>query len=296
MRQTCAETCGAGHNGGMATVTLNDGTDIPQIGLGTRGIQGEEGLRLIREAIELGYRHFDTASAYGNEEIIGRAVSEAIAAGDVTREELFITTKAWQDEQGTDAIPVAFRASLDRLGLDYVDLYLVHWPAPGRGRYVESFEAIVRLQGLGLVQSVGVANFYGELLEELVEKVGVVPAINQVELHPGFSQAPLRELHAELGVATTAWSPLGRGRLLTNPVLDAVARTVGCSTAQVALRWAMQLGCVVIPRSSRPKRLAQNLAAVDFTLSREQMVVITGLDAEGGFGRIFEDPRVFENV
>ncbi|RSZ61467.1 aldo/keto reductase [Corynebacterium hylobatis] len=279
----------------MATVTLNDGTDIPQIGMGTWGIQGEEGLRLVRAAIELGYRHFDTASAYGNEEVVGRAVTDAIAAGDVTREELFITTKVWQDEQGTDAVPLAFRASLDRLGLDYVDLYLVHWPAPELGRYVESFEAIARLQGLGLVQSIGVSNFYEEILREVVEKAGIVPAVNQVELHPGFSQAPLRELHTALGVTTAAWSPLGRGRLLSNPVLDAVARAVGRSAAQVALRWVMQLGCVAIPGASHPKRLAQNLAAADFTLSREQMAAITGLGGESGFGRFFEDPRTFGN-
>ena len=281
--------------GAMTTVTLNDGTDIPQIGLGTWKLLGEEGKRIIREAIDLGYRHFDTASAYGNEEIVGRAIADAIAAGDVTREELFITTKAWQDEQGTDNIPRAFRASLDRLGMEYVDLYLVHWPAPARGTYVESFEAIARLQGLGLVQSVGVANFYEEVLRELVEEAGIVPAVNQVELHPGFSQAPLRALHEELGVTTVAWSPLGRGILLANPVLDAVARAVGRSTAQVALRWAMQLGCVVIPKSAQPKRLAQNLAAADFTLTREQVAAITGLDDEAGFGRIFEDPRTFGN-
>lgn len=281
--------------GAMTTVTLNDGTDIPQIGLGTWKLLGEEGKRIIREAIDLGYRHFDTASAYGNEEIVGRAIADAIAAGDVTREELFITTKAWQDEQGTDNIPRAFRASLDRLGMEYVDLYLVHWPAPARGTYVESFEAIARLQGLGLVQSVGVANFYEEVLRELVEEAGIVPAVNQVELHPGFSQAPLRALHEELGVTTAAWSPLGRGILLANPVLDAVARAVGRSTAQVALRWAMQLGCVVIPKSAQPKRLAQNLAAADFTLTREQVAAITGLDDEAGFGRIFEDPRTFGN-
>ncbi|QGU03996.1 aldo/keto reductase [Corynebacterium comes] len=279
----------------MTTVTLNDGSDIPQIGLGTWKLLGEEGLRVVREAIDLGYRHFDTASAYGNEEIVGRALADAIAAGDVTRDELFITTKAWQDEQGADAIPSAFRASLDRLGLDYVDLYLVHWPAPARGKYVESFEAIARLQGLGLVQSVGVANFYEELLREIVDKVGIVPATNQVELHPGFSQAPLRALHAELGVTTVAWSPLARGIVLANPVLDAVARAAGRSPAQVALRWAMQLGCVVIPKSANPKRLAQNLAAADFTLNGEQIAAITGLDEKAGFGRIFDDPRTFGN-
>lgn len=284
-----------GTMGSMTTLTLNDGTEIPQIGLGTWKLLGEEGVRVIREAISLGYRHFDTASAYGNEETVGRAVAEAVAAGDVTREELFITTKAWQDEQGKDGIPRAFRSSLDRLGLEYVDLYLVHWPAPDRGKYVESFEAVARLQGLGLAQSVGVANFYGDVLREIVDEVGVVPAVNQVELHPGFSQAPLRALHEELGVTTVAWSPLGRGILLANPVLDAVARAVGRSTAQVALRWAMQLGCVVIPKSTNPRRLAQNLAAADFTLSRDQMGAISGLDGQAGFGRIFEDPRTFGN-
>lgn len=266
----------------MVTVTLNDGTDIPQIGMGTRGVQGEEGLRLIREAIELGYRHFDTAAVYGNEEIVGRAVAEAVAAGDVTRGELFLTTRVWQDGQGVDAIPLAFRASLDRLGLDYVDLCLVPWSAPVPAEPVESFEAIARLQGLGLVQAVGVSNFHGEALREVVEGAGIVPAVNQVELHPGFSRAPLRELHEELGVTTVASSPLGRGRLLSNPVLDAVARAVGRSAAQVVLRWAMQLGCVVTPGSSHPRRLAQNLAAADFTLSREQMAVITGLEEGSG--------------
>lgn len=275
------------------TLTLNDGTAIPQLGLGTWKLSGEEGYRVIREAISLGYRHFDTASAYGNEEVVGRAVRDAVTAGDVTREELFITTKAWQDEQGAENIPVAFRRSLDRLGLEYVDLYLVHWPHAAQNLYVESFEAIARLQGLGLVQSIGVANFYEEVLREVVEKVGIVPATNQVELHPGFSQAPLRALHAELGVTTVAWSPLGRGILLANPVIDAVARKVGRTPAQVVLRWAMQLGCVVIPKTARSRRLAENLGAGEFTLTREQMDAVTALDTQAGFGRIFEDPRSF---
>lgn len=275
------------------TLTLNDGTEIPQLGLGTWNLTGEEGKKVIREAISLGYRHIDTASAYGNEEIVGQAVADAIRAGDVTREEMFITTKAWQDEQGAANIPGAFRRCLDRLGLDYVDLYLVHWPHAAQNLYVETFEAIARLQGLGLVQSVGMANFYEEVLREVVEKVGIVPATNQVELHPGFSQAPLRAVHEELGVTTVAWSPLGRGILLANPVLGAVARSVGRTPAQVALRWAMQLGCVVIPKSARPTRLAENLAATEFTLTREQLEAVTSLDTQQGFGRIFEDPRIF---
>ncbi len=279
----------------VPTITLNDGTEMPQIGLGTWKLRGDDAVRIVREAIELGYRHIDTASSYGNEEAIGQAIRDAIAAGDVTRDELFITTKAWQDEQGADRIPAAFQDSLHRLGLEYIDLYLVHWPDPTQGKYVESFEAVARLQGLGLAQSVGVANFYGDVLREIVDEVGVVPAVNQVELHPGFSQAPLRALHEQLGVTTVAWSPLGRGILLANPVLDAVARAVGRSTAQVALRWAMQLGCVVIPKSTNPRRLAQNLAAADFTLSRDHMEAISGLDGQAGFGRIFQDPRTFGN-
>lgn len=273
------------------TVILNDGTEIPQIGLGTAQLTGPEAATVIRTAIELGYRHFDTASSYGNEEIVGQAIAEAIRAGDVTREELFLTSKAWQHEQGRENIPVACRGSLDRLGVEYLDLYLVHWPHETQGTYVESFEAIARLQGLGLVQAVGVANFYEEVLQEVVDEVGIVPATNQVELHPGFSQAPLREMHERLGVTTVAWSPLARGIVLANPVLAQIASEVGRTPAQVALRWAMQLGCVVIPKSKDPRRLAQNLAAGEFALTREQMTSLTDLDGQPGFGRIFEDPR-----
>jgi len=277
----------------VPTITLNDGTEMPQIGLGTWKLRGDDAVRIVREAIELGYRHIDTASSYGNEEAIGQAIRDAIAAGDVTRDELFITTKAWQDEQGADRIPAAFQDSLHRLGLEYIDLYLVHWPDPTQGKYVESFEAVARLQGLGIVQAIGVANFYEEVLREVVEKTGTVPALNQVELHPGFSQAPLRILHEELEIRTEAWSPLGRGIVLMNPVIDEVAREVGKSTAQVALRWAMQLGCSVIPKSGDLRRLAQNIEAASFTLTPAQMGAITELDHQQGFGRVFDDPRTF---
>lgn len=277
----------------VPTITLNEGTEMPQIGLGTWKLRGDDAVRIVREAIELGYRHIDTASSYGNEEAIGQAIRDAIAAGDVTRDELFITTKAWQDEQGADRIPAAFQDSLHRLGLEYIDLYLVHWPDPTQGRYVESFEAVARLQGLGIVQAIGVANFYEEVLREVVEKTGTVPALNQVELHPGFSQAPLRILHEELEIRTEAWSPLGRGIVLMNPVIDEVAREVGKSTAQVALRWAMQLGCSVIPKSGDLRRLAQNIEAASFTLTPAQMDAITELDHQQGFGRVFDDPRTF---
>ncbi|WIM72894.1 aldo/keto reductase [Corynebacterium suedekumii] len=277
----------------VPTITLNDGTEMPQIGLGTWKLRGDDAVRIVREAIELGYRHIDTASSYGNEEAIGQAIRDAIAAGDVTRDELFITTKAWQDEQGADRIPAALQDSLHRLGLEYIDLYLVHWPDPTQGKYVESFEAVARLQGLGIVQAIGVANFYEEVLREVVEKTGTVPALNQVELHPGFSQVPLRTLHEELEIRTEAWSPLGRGIVLMNPVIDEVAREVGKSTAQVALRWAMQLGCSVIPKSGDLRRLAQNIEAASSPLTPAQMDAITELDHQQGFGRVFDDPRTF---
>lgn len=275
----------------IPTVTLNDGTEMPQIGLGTWKLTGDEAVRVVREAIASGYRHIDTAALYGNEEEIGRAIREAIAAGDATRDELFVTTKLLNEDQGVQRTQEAFRESLTRLGLDYIDLYMLHWPCPQRGLYLESFEAIAKLQGLGVVQSVGVSNFYEEILRELVERTGVVPAVNQVELHPGFSQAGLRDLHAELGVVTEAWAPLGRGILLMNPVIDAVARDVGRTPAQVMLRWLLQLGCAMVPKSADPARLAANLDITSFRLSRDHMDAITALDDADGFGRIFEDPR-----
>ncbi len=277
----------------VPTLTLNDGTEMPQIGLGTWKLTGDEAVRVVREAISVGYRHIDTASLYGNEEAVGRAIRDAVAAGDVTRDELFVTTKLRNEDQGSQRAQEAFRESLGRLGLEYIDLYMLHWPWPQRGLYVETFEAIAKLQGLGVVQSVGVANFYEDILRELVDRTGVVPAVNQVELHPGFSQAGLRALHDELGVVTEAWAPLGRGILLMNPVLDAVARKIGKTPAQVMLRWLLQLGCAMVPKTSEPGRLAANLDITSFTLGRDQMEAITGLDDAEGFGRIFDDPQKF---
>ncbi|GAB2503699.1 putative oxidoreductase [Corynebacterium atrinae] len=277
----------------VPSVTLNDGTEMPQLGLGTWNLTGEDGARIVREAIAMGYRHIDTASIYHNEEEVGQAIREAIAAGDVTREELFVTSKLWNDDQGEDRVPAAFQESLHRLGLEYLDLYLVHWPAPSLGKYLESYEAIARLQGLGVIQSIGVSNFYEEVLHELIDATGTAPAVNQVELHPGFSQAPLRQVHEELGILTEAWSPLGRGAVLADPVLDAVARDVGKTTAQVALRWEMQLGCSAIPKSTNLQRLEKILEVTDFSLNSAQMDAISDLDHAEGFGRIFDDPRSY---
>lgn len=275
------------------TFTLNDGTEMPQIGLGTWKITGENAVRVVREAISVGYRHFDTAAMYENESEIGQGIAEAIRAGEVTRDELFITTKVRNEDHGAEAASRAFQDSLSRLGLDYLDLYLIHWPWPQRGQYVETFAAIAKIQGLGAVQSIGVANFYEEVLRELVTETGIVPAVNQVELHPGYSQAPLRAVHEELGVLSEAWSPLGRGILLMNPLISDIADQVGRSPAQVILRWATQLGVSVVPKTSSPKRLKENISIFDFELSPGQLNQITALDELRGFGRVFADPLTY---
>lgn len=275
------------------TLSLSDGSEIPQIGLGTWQMHGEEAYRTVREAIGMGYRHIDTAKLYDNEVEVGRAVTDAIRSGEVTRDELFITSKVWNDDQGREQAARAFQASLARLGLDYLDLYLVHWPCPRKGLYNETFEAVARIQGLGQVQSIGVANFYAGVLEDLVVTTGIVPAVNQVELHPGFSQAPLRALHDRLGVVTTAWAPLARGGVLSHPVIKGIAGRYGVPASAVVLRWLVQLGVVAIPKSSDPRRLRSNLDVHGFQLSVEEVERITALDEEPGMGRLFHDPEEF---
>jgi 2,5-diketo-D-gluconate reductase A len=268
------------------TLTLNDGTEIPQIGLGTWQLTGEEGYRVIREALSLGYRHLDTASAYGNEEIVGRAVRDAVAAGEVTRGELFITTKAWQDEQGAEATPDAFRRSLDRLGLDYVDLYLIHWPVPTRGHAVTAWRGLIEILGTPQCKSIGVSNFEIAHLNELLRETGVVPTVNQIELHPVHQRRELREFCAQHDIVVESWGPLSQGKtdLLERPQLQAMAAEHGKSVAQIVLRWHVQHGLVVIPKSSRPARLAENLAVFDFELSGEQMAEIDAMDEQRRLG------------
>lgn len=277
----------------IPNLTFNDGTEMPQLGLGTYKLRGEECVRVIREAINLGYRHIDTASIYENEEEVGQAIAEAIAAGDVSREELFITTKVWNDCHGAEKASASFQDSLRRLGLDYIDLFLVHWPCPQQNLFVETFEAIAKIQGLGSVQSIGVANFYEEALREIVEKTGITPVLNQVELHPGFTQAPLRAVHEELGIITEAWSPLSRGIALQNPIIEGIAAELGVTPAQVTIKALLQLGCSVIPKTANPQRLQENLEALNFGLSQEQLDSILALDDQPGFGRIFKSPWEF---
>lgn len=277
----------------VENVSFNDDREMPQLGLGTYKLRDDECVRTIREAIEIGYRKFDTATLYKNEEAVGKALKQAMDAGDVTRDEIFVTTKVWHDHHGADLAPQAFHESLDKLGLDYIDLYLIHWPWPQGGKYVETFNAIARLQGMGQIASIGVANFYEETLDTLIKESGIVPVLNQVELHPGFTQPELRAYHDEHGIITEAWSPLARGVVLTNPDIKAIAAKYEVTTGQVVLAYLLQLGISVIPKSARKERLAENFAAAELTLTRAEMDVMNSLDGREGFGRMFNDPRDF---
>lgn len=273
--------------------TFNDDREMPLLGLGTYKLRGEDLTRSVREAIELGYRHFDTATLYENEEELGQALAAAMKAGDVTRDELFITSKVWHDHHGKGKVDQAFRESLDKLQLDYLDLYLIHWPWPQGGLYVETFEEIARLQGMGQIASIGVANFYEETLQELIAKTGIVPVLNQVELHPGFTQPELREFHDSQGIVTEAWSPLARGVILNNPEVVSVAEKHEITPGQAVLAYLMEKGISVIPKSSRRERLEENFAAATVELDQEDIAVIDSLDGKEGFGRMFKDPREF---
>ena len=277
----------------VPNVTFNDDREMPQLGLGTYKLRDDECVRTIREAIEIGYRKFDTATLYKNEEAVGKALKQAMDAGDVTRDEIFVTTKVWHDHHGADLAPQAFQESIDKLGLDYIDLYLIHWPWPQGGKYVETFDAIARLQGMGQIASIGVANFYEETLDTLIKESGIVPVLNQVELHPGFTQPELRAYHDERGIITEAWSPLARGVVLTNPDIKAIAAKHEVTTGQVVLAYLLQLGISVIPKSARKEHLAENFAAAELTLTRAEMDVMNSLDGREGFGRMFNDPRDF---
>ena len=272
---------------------LNDDTLMPQLGLGTYKLNDDKCVRVVRQAIELGYRRFDTAAMYGNEEALGKGLKEAFAAGDVTRDDVFVTTKLWNDQQGAENVDKAFGESLRRLDLDYIDLYLIHWPWPQRGLYNETFEEMGRLQGMGQVQSIGVANFYQDVLEDLIDTTGITPVLNQVELHPGFTQADLRSFHDEHDIVTEAWAPLARGVVLNNPKIETIAAAHEVTTGQVVLRYLAQHGISIIPKTSSKDRLEENLGAFRFELTGEDLATIDALGSAPGFGRIFQDPCEF---
>lgn len=272
--------------GGMSVplIPLNDGRAIPQLGLGVYKIGDEEAARTVALALEAGYRHVDTATLYGNE----RGVGAGIRASGLPREQVFVTTKVWNDDHGFDETLAAFDRSLELLGTDYVDLYLVHWPIPSRDRYVDTYRALERLQSEGQARSIGVSNFAEEHVQRLLEETGVVPAINQVELHPRLPQEELRAFDTAHGIVTEAWSPLARGRLLGEPALARVAAKHGVSPARAVLRWHVQLGVVVIPKSVTPERIRENLDVFGFTLDEEDLATIAGLATGERTGR---DPR-----
>ncbi len=267
-------------------VALNDGNSIPAVGLGVFQVPPADTERAVGAALRAGYRHVDTAAAYGNERETGRALAEA----GVPRDQLYVVTKLRNADQGYDSTLAAFDASLDRLGLDYLDLYLIHWPMPALNKFVDTFKAFAHLRDQGRIRSIGVSNFEPEHLTMLVDATGIVPAVNQIELHPRFTQRELREVHAQRGIATEAWAPLGRGALLSHPTVTAVADQTGRTPAQVLIRWHIQLGNIVIPKSVNPSRIASNFDVFDFELSPADMESISSLD-DGT--RLGPDPRTF---
>ncbi|HEX6343003.1 aldo/keto reductase [Umezawaea sp.] len=265
----------------VPTVTLNNGVTMPQIGFGVFQVPNAETTAAVAEALRAGYRSIDTATVYGNEEGVGRAIAEA----GVPREDLFITTKLWNSAQGYDSTLRAFDESLSRLKLDYLDLYLIHWPTPARGLYTETWKAFAKLAADGRVRAAGVSNFQPNHLAEIVDATGLVPAVNQVELHPRLTQEPLRAFHAQHGIVTEAWSPLGQGKgLLDDPAIGAVAAKYDRSPAQVVLRWHLQLGNVVIPKSVTPSRIAENIDVLDFTLDAADVDALSALNADSRVG------------
>jgi 2,5-diketo-D-gluconate reductase A len=262
----------------VPTLPLSAGAstvDIPQLGLGVWQVPDEDTPAVVGAALGAGYRSIDTARIYGNEEGVGRA----LAATDLPRDELFVTTKVWNDDQGFEATLRAFEASAKRLGLEVVDLYLIHWPAPARERYVDTWRALLRLREEGRVRAVGVCNFQPEHLRRLADETGELPALNQVELHPYLQQQELRDFHAEHGIVTEAWSPLAaRADGVSDPAVRAVAQRHGVTPAQAMLRWHVELGNVVIPKSLTPTRIAENIEVFGFGLTEEDHAQLAALD------------------
>ena len=258
----------------IPTVTLNDDNTMPVIGLGVGELSEADTESAVRAALEAGYRMIDTAAAYGNEEAVGRA----IAASGVPREELFIATKLATPDQGFQAAQDALKASVQRLGLEYIDLYMIHWPAGNADKFVNSWGGLMKAKELGHTRSIGVCNFHETHLDDLINLSFFTPAVNQIELHPLLNQAELRAINAGLGIVTAAYGPLGVGNLLDHEVVTAVAQTHGRTSAQVLIRWNLQLGNIVIPRSSSPERIKSNLEVFDFELTDDQMATLNALD------------------
>ena len=271
----------------IPSIALNDGNQIPQVGLGVFKVEPGETERIVSEALEVGYRHIDTAFIYHNEEGVGRAIAQS----GISRDELFITTKLWNTDHEDPRS--AFDKSLERLGLDRLDLYLIHWPMPMLGTALDAWRGMVQLVGAGLTESIGVSNFEVEHLRELHEETGVVPAVNQIELHPFHQRRDLRAYCQANGIAVEAWGPLAQGQsdVLRRPEVTNAAVEHSKSPAQVVLRWHVQQGTIVIPKTTRKKRLLENADLFDFSLTQAQMAAIGSLEAGQNFG---PDPRTFD--
>ncbi len=266
------------------TITFNDGNSIPQVGLGVWQTPENVAPLAVGTALKAGYRHVDTAAIYANEDGVG----EGMRQSGVARKDIFLTTKLWNEDQGFDSTLRAFDESLKRLGTDYVDLYLIHWPSPHRNRYIDTWKAFVRLKEEGRARSIGVSNFVEAHLDRIIAETGVTPVLNQIELHPTFQQTELRAVHHKLGIKTESWSPLGQGKLLDNAVIGKVAAKHGRTPAQVIIRWHIDNGLIVIPKSITPSRIEDNLKVFDFKLDADDLAEIAKLDSAGG--RIGPDP------
>jgi 2,5-diketo-D-gluconate reductase A len=260
----------------VPTIALNDGTKIPQLGFGVFKVAPGEAERIVSDALEVGYRHIDTAAAYRNEEEVGRAIN----ASGIPRDEIYVTTKLWNTDHGTQAAFDAIDASLEKLGLDHVDLYLIHWPRPDLDLYVETWLAMEQMKADGRTTSIGVSNFNIPHLERIIAASDTVPAVDQVELHPAFAQRPIREYAKANGIAVEAWGPLGQGKydLFGMPPLADIAAAHGVTAAQVVIRWHLQNGIILFPKSSSRERMAQNFDVFGFELTPAEMASIDGLD------------------
>jgi len=263
----------------VPTITLNDQVTIPQLGFGVWQVGNDEVVPAVGKALEVGYRHIDTAAAYQNESGVGRAIKES----GIARDELFITTKLWNSDHAATDARRAIEQSLENLGLDHLDLYLIHWPAVQKygNLYIEAWDALQGFKEEGLTRSIGVSNFSAEHLEAIN---GAVPSVDQIEMHPTFSQAAFRETLAERGIVPEAWSPLGQAKDLNSPVIGQIAQDLGKSNAQVIIRWHLQIGNIVIPKSVTPERIAQNFDVFDFELSDEQLNLMNSLDSGNRIG------------